>query len=170
MLTLSERCPPAGAPYGTLVLPYDGRSRSRLRVRLASGEEVALFLPRGTVLADGDHLRGEDGRVVRVVAAAEQVYRVECHDAVQFARCAFHLGNRHTPVQLLGAAGGHHTLRILEDPVLKAMLEGLGAHVEREMAPFQPEAGAYGGGHHHHDDAAHHPRIHRAAGPGHRHD
>jgi urease accessory protein len=171
MLTLAERLDPGGPHDAELVLPFELRQRSRLRARLARGEEVGLMLPRGTVLRDGDRLRGDDGRVVRVRAAPEAVYRVECHTAEELARCAYHLGNRHTAVQILDGAGGHHVLRILADPVLKGMLEGLHAHVIAERAPFEPEAGAYGGGHHDHGDHAHAPRIHRIgeAGP-HNHD
>jgi urease accessory protein len=139
-----------------LVLPYDQRERCRLRARLASGEEVALFLTRGTVLRDGELLSdkgpGEGGRVVRVVAAPEPTYTVRCVDATMLARCAYHLGNRHTQVQI-----GQGWLRIRVDPVLKEMVEGLGAQVDQALAKFEPEQGAYAGshagghGHHHHD-------------------
>jgi len=127
-----------------LVLPFEARERCRQRVRLASGEEVALFLVRGTVLRDGDLLAGEGGRVVRVEAASEPTYLVRCADPVLLARCAFHLGNRHTRTQV-----GAGFLRIRVDPVLREMVEGLGATVHEELAPFEPEAGAYGGGHAH---------------------
>jgi urease accessory protein len=161
--------------HDQLVLPYDQRERCRQRARLASGEEVALFLVRGTVLRDGDLLTGEGGptaRVVRIVAAPEPVYLVRCQDATQLARCAFHLGNRHTRTEV-----GPGWLRIRVDPVLKEMLEGLGARVEEELAGFEPEAGAYGGGHgHHHDGQDGHrggllapvpvrQRIHRPSDP-----
>jgi urease accessory protein len=155
MLSLHTRIARAdAAPYEVhdlLVLPYDGRERCRQRARLASGEEVALFLVRGTVLRDGDLLTGEGGpaaRVVRVVAAPEPTYLVRCADPTMLARCAFHLGNRHTRTQV-----GPGWLRIRADPVLKEMVEGLGARVDEELAGFEPEAGAYGGGHgHHHED------------------
>ena len=138
----------ADVVHDLLVLPYDQRERCRQRARLASGEEVALFLVRGTVLRDGELLTGEGGpsaRVVRVVAAPEPTYRVRCTDATMLARCAFHLGNRHTRTQV-----GQGWLRIRVDPVLKDMVEGLGAQVDTELAKFEPEAGAYGGGHGHH--------------------
>jgi urease accessory protein len=131
--------------HDELVLPYDARERCRLRARLASGEEVALFLVRGTVLRDGELLTGEGGpasRVVRVVAALELTYVVRCADATLLARCAFHLGNRHTQTQV-----GDGWLRIRVDPVLRDMVEGLGATVTEELAKFEPEAGAYSGGH-----------------------
>lgn len=139
----------AGQIAAQLVLPYELREKCRLRATLDTGEEVAVFTVRGTVLRDGDLLTGEDRRVVRVVAAPEPTYKVTCADAQALLRCAFHLGNRHTQAQV-----GDGFLRIRADAVLKDMLAGLGARVEEEMAAFEPESGAYGGGHGHHD---HHP-------------
>lgn len=144
MLSLHTKIPNADVVHDSLVLPYDQRERCRQRARLASGQEVALFLVRGTVLRDGDLLTGEGGKVVRVVAAKEPTYRVLCADATMLARCAFHLGNRHTQTQV-----GTGWLRIRVDPVLKEMVLGLGATVEEELAKFEPEAGAYAGGHGH---------------------
>ena len=167
MLVLTERLQGGGEHHAVLTLPYELREKSRLRATLDTGEEAATFMPGGTVLRDGDRLRGEDGRIVKIVAAPELVYRIECHDPEDFARCAYHLGNRHTPIQVLGAAeDGHLVLRIRADSVLKDMLERLGAHVQDETAPFEPEAGAYGGGHHHHG-GGHHPdggHLHTADG------
>ena len=145
MLSLHTKIPHADVVHDELVLPYDQRERCRQRARLASGEEVALFLVRGTVLRDGDLLTGEGARVVRVVAAPEPTYLVRCADPTLLARCAFHLGNRHTQTQV-----GTGWLRIRVDPVLKDMVLGLGAQVEEQMAKFEPEAGAYAGGHGHH--------------------
>ena len=115
--------------------------------------------------------------MVKIVAAAEAIYRVECHDADEFARCAYHLGNRHTPVQIIGRTDdGHYALRIRADHVLADMLAGLGAHSAEVMAPFEPETGAYSstaGGHSHvgdhdHDHGhEHHDRGH-APHPGNR--
>jgi urease accessory protein UreE len=149
MLTLHTKVDLAPELYGRLVLAYDQREKCRLRARLESGEEVAIFTPRGTVLRDGDLLTGEDKRVVQVVAALEPTYAVYYSSAHVLARCAFHLGNRHTQVQI-----GAGVLRIRVDPVLKEMVEGLGARVVEETAVFEPEPGAYsGGGHSHRDDA-----------------
>jgi urease accessory protein len=158
VLSLHTKIPRADAApdlivHELMVLPWDQRERCRLRARLASGEEVALFLARGTVLRDGDLLRGEAGRVVRVVAAPEPTYLVRCVDAAMLARCAYHLGNRHTQAQV-----GQGWIRIRVDPVLKEMVLGLGAQVDEELAKFEPEPGAYAGGHGH----AH---AHPGAGP-----
>lgn len=143
-------------PKSRLVLPFDLRQKSRLRARLESGEEVALMLPRGEILRGGDLLSTSDGRVVEVVAETENVLHVECDGAQALARAAYHLGNRHVPVQV-----GDGFLRLAADHVLEAMLKGLGARITAMRAPFEPEAGAYSGGHHHHHGAAGHgPRIH----------
>jgi urease accessory protein len=144
MLSLHTKITHADTVHDRLLLPFDARERCRQRVRLESGEEAALFVVRGTVLRDGELLTGDDGRVVRIVAAPEPTYVVRCLDAVLLARIAFHLGNRHTRTQV-----GDGWLRIRVDPVLKEMLEGLGGVVEEELAPFEPEPGAYGGGHGH---------------------
>lgn len=155
MLTLHTRLDRIAAADaavdGELILPYELREKSRLRATLSSGEEVALFMQRGSVLRDGDLLRGDDGRVVRIGAAPEATCRVECPDAGTLLRCAFHLGNRHTQVQIAGT-GEQPFMRIRQDSVLKEMLEGVGATVTNEDAPFEPESGAYGdagGGHAH---------------------
>jgi urease accessory protein len=152
MLTLNTKIEHAEKIDGELLLPYDQREKSRLRATLQSGEDVAVFTVRGTVLRNGDLLRGDDGRVVKINAAKEATYRVEASSPHQLLRCAFHLGNRHTQAQV-----GEGFLRIRKDPVLKEMLEGLGALVVEEEAAFEPESGAYGGGHHHHGDDHHHP-------------
>lgn len=152
MLTLNTKIEHAEKIDGELLLPYDQREKSRLRATMISGEEVAVFTVRGTVLRNGDLLRGDDGRVVKINAAKEATYRVEASSPHQLLRCAFHLGNRHTQAQV-----GEGFLRIRKDPVLKEMLEGLGALVAEEEAAFEPESGAYGGGHHHHGDDHHHP-------------
>ena len=137
-------------PKGRLELPFDARRKSRLRTHLASGEEAALVLPRGEVLRGGDLVVASDGRIVEVIAAAERVLHVECASATELARCAYHLGNRHVPVEV-----GKGFLRLAEDHVLEKMLAGLGAKLSHVTAPFEPEAGAYhgnaAGGHHDHE-------------------
>jgi urease accessory protein len=153
MLTLHTKLESAAQVDGELMLAYDQREKCRLRARLASGEEVALFTVRGSVLRDGDLLTGdllagEDRRVIRIVAAPEAVYTIYCATPHILARCAFHLGNRHTQVQI-----GDGFLRIRADPVFKEMAEGLGGRVEPETAPFEPEAGAYSGAGHSHGES-----------------
>ncbi|MFT4065210.1 urease accessory protein UreE [Paraburkholderia sp.] len=132
----------------TLTLAFDERRRSRLAATLDNGEEIALLLPRGTVLRDGDVLVADDGGLVRIVAKPEAVLLVRANDALTLTRAAYHLGNRHTPVEV-----GTDYLKLEYDPVLADMLARIGATVEQVSLPFQPEAGAYGGGHKHgHDE------------------
>lgn len=129
-----------------LSLPFERRQIARQRVNLESGKEAGLKLPRGTVLRDGDLLRGGSGQLIRVVAAAERVSSMRCESAQDLARAAYHLGNRHVWVQV-----GPDWLRYLHDHVLDDMLAGLGFTVDVVLAPFEPEAGAYSasGGHTH---------------------
>jgi urease accessory protein len=150
MLTIAERAPEGADVRDRLILPFELRRKSRLRTRLESGREAALLLERGTVLHDGDRLLGEDGTVIAVVAAGEAVATVTAADPLQLLRAAYHLGNRHIPLQV-----GPGWLRLEQDHVLEHMLEHLGVSVLHENAPFEPESGAYGGGHHHHDDHDH---------------
>jgi urease accessory protein len=154
MVTIRERTDDASAPDTDLVLSFELRQKSRLLTKLASGEEAGLALARGTVLRGGDRLRTDDGRVVRVVAADEALMEARCADARTLARCAFHLGNRHTPVEVRDGA-----LRFAADEVLAGMLRGLGATVESLSAPFEPEAGAYAAGDHHHSGEQKHAGI-----------
>ena len=134
-----------------LELPFDLRQKSRLRATLASGEEVALILPRGNVMRGGDVVKTTDGREVKVVAALEKLLHIE---SSQLAKVAYHLGNRHVPVQV-----EDKFLRIAEDHVLEDLVLKLGARVSHVEAPFEPEAGAYGGGHRH-DEMGHGGKIH----------
>jgi urease accessory protein len=125
-----------------LVLTFEQRQKSRLRVRAESGEEVALILERGKLRRGGERVAATDGRVFEIVSAPEKLLHIEC-DAI--AKVAYHLGNRHVPVQV-----GEGFLRIAEDHVLEEMVKRLGARVTHVEAPFEPEAGAYDGGGHHH--------------------
>ncbi len=146
-LRIVERLSADSPAQATLTLPFEQRQKSRLRTRLDSGEDVGLFLPRGTVLRHGDRLRAADGRVIEVRAAPESVSTARTDDPLRLARAAYHLGNRHVALQI-----GPGWLRYLHDHVLDGMARELGLTVIDEQAPFEPEAGAYGGGHHHGHD------------------
>jgi urease accessory protein len=140
-------------PDGTLSLPIEQRVRSRLRVRLDDGRDAGLFLERGTLLRGGDLLGSQEGLVIRVIAANETVSTIHSDDPVLLARAAYHLGNRHVPLQV--EAGW---LRYQHDHVLDDMIRQMGLEVVVEQAPFEPEAGAYqqaAGGHHHHHHHTH---------------
>ena len=130
--------PGSGAPV-LLTLAFEDRRRSRLRIRTDDGREAALFLPRGTILRDGDRLRDpERDEVVTVRAADQMLSLVRAEDAVALARAAYHLGNRHVPVEV-----GSGWLAYEHDHVLDDMIEELGLLVETRTAPFEPEAGGY---------------------------
>lgn len=151
LLQISKRLPPGREFSERLILPFDQRQKSRLRVRLESGIEAALILERGTILRGGDRLQTGDGRIVLVVAADEPVLHVIASSAQQLMRAAYHLGNRHVPLQISEGEDGEGWLRLEQDHVLRDMLSGLDMTVHEQLAPFEPEAGAYGGGHHHHE-------------------
>lgn len=151
MLTLTQRFQPdtdIEATY-TLSLTAEDRTRSRLRFDTEEGVSVQLGLPRGTVLRDGDLLRAaDDGALVRVRARPEPVVTARASDHWTLLRAAYHLGNRHVPLEV-----GQDYLRLSPDSVLSEMLQQLGLEVIEEVAPFQPEAGAYAGHSPHHGHA-----------------
>ena len=133
MIEIRERTEGDEAATASLTLPFDLRQRSRLRATLDDGREVGLFLPRGTVLRGGDRLLAADETVSTVRAPVQRLLHA-----------AYHLGNRHVPLQI-----GEGWLRYGHDHVLDDMVRGLGMEVDCEQAPFEPEGGAYGGGHGH---------------------
>lgn len=140
-LTLNRQAPPdPQQPVAyTLSLTAEERVRSRHPFSADSGEPLYLDLPRGTVLNHGDLLQGEHDLWVRVLAKPEPVLTVIAADAFVLLRAAYHLGNRHVPLELTP-----HYLRLSPDPVLKDLLHHLGLQVTAETAPFSPESGAYG--------------------------
>lgn len=145
MLTFTQKKPPNpnAAVVSTLSLTAEERTRSRYRLQMEDGQVVFLRLPRGTVLQDGDILVDETtGSLVRITAKPEPVLTVVAKTTIDLLKAAYHLGNRHVPVEITSAY-----LRLSPDPVLQVMLQQLGVEIKEEISPFQPEAGAYG--HHH---------------------
>ena len=136
---------PANAADRVLI-DYDDRHRRRILLRTEAGAELLLDLAQAVRLRDGDGLASDSGGVVRVCARPEKLLEIHAHDEGELLRIAWHLGNRHLPVQLLG-----DRIRIRADHVIWEMVEGLGGHVDEIKAPFDPEAGAYAGGHNHHN-------------------
>jgi len=129
-----------------IIVTYEERKKSRHKLKTASGEDLGWFLERGHVLSEGEFLKCTNGDLVRVIAAEESVSEVSSSHALLLTRAAYHLGNRHVPLQIL--ADG---LRYQHDHVLDAMVEGLGLNVVHALKPFHPESGAYhGSGQHHH--------------------
>jgi len=150
-----------------LSLPFEMRQKRRFRAILEDGSEAAIFLPRGSNLADGDLLEADDGSLIRIVAAPERVLYVTAASSHALTRAAYHLGNRHTPVEL-----GKGFLKLENDSVIKEMLLRLGVQVQETNLPFQPESGAYGGGHRHDSDPGEERQqaqelFHAHYGPGH---
>lgn len=165
MRVLTARGTRTAACIAELSLPFELRARTRVLAHTADGEAVGVMLERGgPPLRDGDVLVDADGACVRVRAAPEALLHVTAQDPTALARIAYHLGNRHVKVEV-----GAGWLRLAQDEVLRTMLLGLGATVEACVAPFSPEAGAYGGGHHHshgQDEGERYaPRIHDFAVP-----
>ena len=134
---------------GRVRLDLEGRRKRRQVVPLTGGGELLVDLAAVPTLRDGDALVLAGGRLVRVEALPEPLMEVTAADEARLVEIAWHLGNRHLPVQFIGAR-----LRLRRDHVIEAMLAGLGAEVRHVEAPFDPEAGAYGQ-HHQHGDHAH---------------
>jgi urease accessory protein len=127
-----------------VVLDADERHRRRIVLTAEGGTSFLLDLPHATALRDGDGLVLEDGSIVRVAGKREPLVEVTAASPQQLARLAWHIGNRHVEVEIIG-----ERLRIRRDRVLEDMLRGLGAQVSPIEAPFEPEPGAYGWEHRH---------------------
>lgn len=151
----------------TVTLDWDVRQKSRFDAESSEGRRVGVFLPRGTVVRGGDVLVTQDGSLLRVVAAPQPVLRITActdhhhghdHDpAFDLMRAAYHLGNRHVPIEL---RPDH--LKIEPDHVLADMLRAMHLNVAEVREPFEPEGGAYAAGHGGHAGHSH--------GHGHAHD
>lgn len=126
-------------------LNFDERKKSRHRTTTACGKEFGWFLERGLILRDTDQLVCDDGTVIQVTAAKEAVSEVLCTDKLLLTKAAYHLGNRHVPLQI-----DVNHLRYQQDHVLDEMVIGLGLEVSHQQQPFNPENGAYHGKSHGH--------------------
>jgi len=145
----------------TVELDWDVRQKSRFDATDSQSRRLGVFLPRGTAVRGGDVLVAEDGSLVRVIAAPQKVLRITPCPAhgtpFDLTRAAYHLGNRHVPIELRP-----EHLQIEPDHVLADMLRAMHLIVAEARAPFEPEGGAYGGhvtndghGHHHGHGHAH---------------
>lgn len=129
--------------WDTVVLGYEERKKSRHCTRTSKGEELGWFLERGHVLEDGEVLECSSGVLIKIIAAEESVSEVISDDVHALMRAAYHLGNRHVPLQV-----GKGFLRFLHDHVLDDMVRGLGLEVSHSHKAFHPENGAYSHGNH----------------------
>lgn len=158
---------PAKRIFGEpLVLQLTAEERTRLRGLRHSrcGLALLLQLPRGEALRSGEWLAAEDGLArVRVEAAAEPLLLVRADEPLSLLRAAYHLGNRHVPLDVR-----ERELRLLTDPVLEDLLRQRGLEVRHGLEPFQPESGAYGAGstHHHPHPPTTRPDHHGVHGDG----
>jgi urease accessory protein len=148
----------------TVEMDWDVRQKSRFETVDSAGVQLGIFLPRGTVLRGGDVMVAQDGSLIKVLAAPQTVLKITCcatHGSVfDLMRAAYHLGNRHVPIEL---KPDH--LKIEPDHVLADMLRAMHLTVVEVSEPFEPESGAYAqGGHvyaghshsgHAHDDHSH---------------
>jgi urease accessory protein len=140
-----------GEAVDCVALDAADRHRRRLVLTGEAGTQFLLDLPRATVLGDGDGLVLDDGAIVRVTGLAELLVELATGTPEEFVRLAWHLGNRHTEVQVLDGR-----LRLRRDHVLEDMATRLGATVTPIAAPFDPEPGAPHG-----VDAHDHGHVHR---------
>ncbi|XAH23401.1 urease accessory protein UreE [Xylophilus sp. GW821-FHT01B05] len=145
----------------TVELDWDVRQKSRFDATDSGGRALGIFLPRGTLVRGGDVLVAEDGSLVRVLAAAQPVLRItpcaEHGTPFDLVRAAYHLGNRHVPIELRP-----DYLQIEPDHVLADMLRAMHLIVREAVEAFEPEGGAYGahGGGHGHGHAHEHAHEH----------
>ena len=158
----------------TIELDWDLRQKSRFESTDSSGRTIGIFLPRGSVVRGGDVLVAEDGSLVRVIAAPQAVLVIthctEHGTPFDLTRAAYHLGNRHVPIELRP-----DRLQIEPDHVLAEMLRSMHLIVHETQAPFEPEAGAYGahsahGAHGHSHEHPHGGSHGDSHGHGHHHD
>lgn len=142
MIRLIERFSTQGTiePVWTISLTAEERKRSRQKLEITPNHWVDIYLPRGTILQDGDFLRSEIGDlIVKVLAKPEPVMTIRGKTSLDLIRAAYHLGNRHVALEITD-----DYLRISPDSVLASLLIQLGLEVTEEITPFQPEIGAYG--------------------------
>ena len=139
-------------------LDWDVRQKSRFQGTDALGRQIGIFLPRGTVLRGGDVLLAEDGSLIKVIAAPQTVLRItpcSTHGtSFDLIRAAYHLGNRHVPIEL---KPDH--LKIEPDHVLADMLRAMHLTVVEVNEAFEPESGAYASGGHAHGHEHIHPHA-----------
>ncbi len=150
----------------TVELDWEVRQKSRFDATDSTGRALGVFLPRGTLVRGGDVLVAEDGSLIRVLAAPQEVLRIttctEHGSPFDLTRAAYHLGNRHVPIEL---QPDH--LKIEPDHVLADMLRAMHMTVVTVQEAFEPEGGAYSSQGHTHEAHAHSSHTHGAHGHAH---
>jgi urease accessory protein len=134
--------------WDIVVLAHDERHLRRKVLKLQHGDEVLVDLETAVLLEHGDALQLSNGKLVEVIAAEEELLEVLPQSPRHLSELCWHIGNRHLAAQI-----EEGRVLVLNDHVIKAMLEGLGAHVHFVSEPFHPTRGAYSGhshGHNHH--------------------
>ncbi|PCI41839.1 MAG: urease accessory protein UreE [Moraxellaceae bacterium] len=124
--------------HDEVVLDHLQRERGRFKTVATSGKEVRVFLERGQPLLIGDVLRSHCGKNIAVIGALESVATASTDNWQQFSKACYHLGNRHTKLQV-----GECWLRITPDHVLEELVQKFGLSIRHEKAVFEPEPGAY---------------------------
>lgn len=142
----------AGSASDRVVLDAGDRNRRRIVMTAEKGTEFLLDVEKPVSLRDGDGLVLDDGSIVLVAGEAEKLIEIAAGNALDTVRLAWHLGNRHTDVQIVA-----DKIRIRRDHVLEDMLRGLGAHLTPLDAAFDPESPTPS---HEHDHAHHHGHSH----------
>jgi len=145
----------AASAIDSITLDAHERHRRRVVLQAERGTTFLLDLPQAAALRDGDGLVLDDGAIVRIVGAPEPLVEIAAADAHELARLAWHIGNRHIDVQIVG-----DRLRIRRDHVIEDMLRGLGARLSAVEAAFDPEHGAYDQHHSHGHRHRHHEHEH----------
>ena len=155
-------------PIDSVVLGAGQRRMQSAHLTGVNGTHIGLMLPDPVLLRNGDSLELDDGSIVEVVIEAEPLVEIRGSDLTHLARLAWHLGDRHVPLQVLS-----NRLRMRRDSALEAILQNLGARLTVIEAPFDPEGGAYAtqpAHGHGHDHDHHHDHDHGHHHPGHQHD
>lgn len=134
------------AANDSITLDHGTRQKARIKGQTDAGQNIGIFVERGHPLKVGEFLKTECGQLIEVKGAAEPVITASCDDWLTFSKVCYHLGNRHTVLQV-----GERWLRFKPDHVLSELCQMYGLNISDKEAVFEPESGAYGGhkGHSH---------------------
>ena len=132
----------------SVVLDHDTRKKARIKTKTETGLEIGIFVERGHPLLVGEVLKTECGKIIQVKGKAEEVSTAIATDWLNFSKICYHLGNRHTSLQI-----GELWVRFKPDHVLEELAGNYGLSINRTPAIFEPESGAYGGKSHSHSHA-----------------